>query len=289
MTGVPRRHIGAGRSRRVPISLPAPDRPLHGVARVFTSPQPIRAAETPPSMLELFTSTKVPPYNASLKARQSFRSMLTTWRLLTACVQSDNGPSQRTQPQHTNAQAAPGWRPARPARAAPLPRPQPRTPISHTPADMPPKQDFPPLLSDGLHQCTINDITLQCVDVFPLSTSRPQLLVGLRAVVQILSTAGIRGELWIDGSFVTQKLNPGDIDVVLYISGDQELTDIQWQHIASFTSVDFRTQVLDDYGCDFYFILERDILDTYWRKQYGRDRSGRPKGIMVLSINGGEA
>ena len=154
---------------------------------------------------------------------------------------------------------------------------------------MPLTQDFPPLLPDGLHPRTLDEVQTQCVDAFANSQSRPQLLAGLRTLVQILSTDGLRGDLWIDGSFVTRKLNPADVDVVLHVSDDPELTDAQWDRIESFASAEFRTRVREDYGCDFYFMLERDILDSYWRKQYGTDRNGRIKGIVVISINGGAA
>ena len=121
---------------------------------------------------------------------------------------------------------------------------------------MPPTQDFPPLLPDGLHPRTLDEVQALCVNAFPLSQSRPRLLTGLRALVQALSEDGFRADLWVDGSFVTGKLNPADIDVVLHISPADDLTEAQWARIASFISVNFRARVKDEYGCDFYFILE---------------------------------
>ncbi len=52
-------------------------------------------------------------------------------------------------------------------------------------------------------------------------------MTGVRSLVQDLSTDGIIGNLWINGSFVTDKLNPFDVDVVLYVSAETELTPDQ--------------------------------------------------------------
>ena len=52
-------------------------------------------------------------------------------------------------------------------------------------------------------------------------------MVGLRAMVGLLTADGIRGNLWIDGSFVTKKLEPDDVDVVLEISEPTEITPEQ--------------------------------------------------------------
>ena len=145
------------------------------------------------------------------------------------------------------------------------------------------------MLPDGLHQCTIEEIQAQCVDAFPHSNSRPQLFTGLRALVQVLSTDGIPADLWIDGSFVTMKLHPGDIDVLLYVSADTALTNTQEARLAWLIDPGHAAQIRHDYGCDFYFMGVRDILEPYWRRQYGTDRSGNSKGIVVLSISGGAA
>lgn len=148
---------------------------------------------------------------------------------------------------------------------------------------MPPKEDFPPLLPGGLYARTLADIQEQCVDAFVESRSRPQLFAGLRNLIQELSDAdGLQGDLWIDGSFVTQKLNPGDVDVVLYAA--DLTTDAQAHLVELLGRIGKR-----DYGCDFYFAQELDVLESYWRGQYGTDRSGNSKGIMVVSINGGVA
>lgn len=151
------------------------------------------------------------------------------------------------------------------------------------------KQDYPPILGDGLHSKTLEEIAVLCVDAFPLSASRTRLMVGLRAMVGLLTADGIRGNLWIDGSFVTKKLEPDDVDVVLEISEPTEITPEQKNRLKWFASrqpADV-AQKRADYWCDCYVTLSSS--HDYWLRQFGRDRIANPKGIIVLHINGGVA
>ncbi len=159
---------------------------------------------------------------------------------------------------------------------------------------MPRKQDYPPILADGLHQKTLGDIQVLCVDAFPRSVSRVRLVDGLSAMVDLLTTDGIRGNLWVDGSFVTQKVEPEDVDVVLEVPQAvfDNATSVQKERLCWFASRQRAdvTQKRLDYACDCYLFAnapgDSDTLD-YWMRQFGRDRSNNPKGIFVLKINGG--
>lgn len=43
---------------------------------------------------------------------------------------------------------------------------------------------------------------------------------GLENVVQVLEQAGLAGDLWVDGSFMTEAIDPADSDVALWVSAD---------------------------------------------------------------------
>jgi hypothetical protein len=58
-----------------------------------------------------------------------------------------------------------------------------------------------------------------CVDRFPLSSTRDAIMTGLEEVATRLDGVAISGELWVDGSFVTEKISPGDADIVLRMDG----------------------------------------------------------------------
>ena len=119
-------------------------------------------------------------------------------------------------------------------------------------------------------------------------------MAGLRAMVDRLVAVGIRGDLWIDGSFLTTKTDPDDVDIVLELS--QATTDnpskAQANILSWFASVDATDvrQKRSDYACDCYlFVAESGVgpKRQYWLSQFGRDRHGNSKGIAVLPINDG--
>lgn len=154
--------------------------------------------------------------------------------------------------------------------------------------EMPTKSDFPPLLPEGLHTKVLDDLQSLCVDAFPLSSSRPRLMNGLRTLVRNLDGIGVHADLWIDGSFVTAKLNPEDIDVVLCFGGQEELTVTQYQFLRRLLRAQSTAQANYarlHYGCDFYIAPE--ARPAYWLRWYGHDRKDNPKGIVIVRINGG--
>ena len=42
---------------------------------------------------------------------------------------------------------------------------------------------------------------------------------GLEIIVKRLVFAGVIGEIWVDGSFVTDKIDPSDVDILLLVDG----------------------------------------------------------------------
>jgi hypothetical protein len=74
---------------------------------------------------------------------------------------------------------------------------------SHTPM-------FPP----GLHDLSEAELHDQFVDGFPTSSTREGLSKGLSLYIQALKPIGVSFEIWIDGSFTTDKMDPADVDIV---------------------------------------------------------------------------
>lgn len=79
-----------------------------------------------------------------------------------------------------------------------------------------PKEDFPALLEPGIHQIDLAQLFTLGVDAFPDSPQRQQLYANLSTWIGSLSASGLSGRLWIDGSFLTRKPEPSDIDFVLW-------------------------------------------------------------------------
>ncbi|MFY7912326.1 MAG: DUF6932 family protein [Emticicia sp.] len=105
-------------------------------------------------------------------------------------------------------------------------------------------------------------------------------------------------EIWIDGSFVTKKVNPNDIDIVLIIDAH-----ILKQKGAEIENLFKSKEAKLSYKVDAYTIAEYDIDSpqyplfqiekAYWANWFGytrRNRQGKrfPKGFIKLTFNGYE-
>ena len=161
---------------------------------------------------------------------------------------------------------------------------------------MPPTPlDFPnliPLL--GFHTFTLENIEQVCVDPFPLSTSRLTIMQGLRTFVQRLHEDGVEGQLWIDGSFLTEKIDPKDVDVLLlydgvaYNAGSKVARDrVDWVIANQKHTLSCDSYVLMEYPKGHSLHTEGEWWYAYWHRQWGFSRDDDPKAIVVLELGGG--
>lgn len=114
---------------------------------------------------------------------------------------------------------------------------------------------------------------------------------GFDRVVTALRAANVIGDLWVDGSFVTKKINPADVDVVLLVAGDlfdngteDQKAAIRW----------ISSNVMTTHKCHSFVIPLRpdghpeywlsQYMYSYWIKQFGFSRSMNMKGIAVVSL-----
>ena len=117
---------------------------------------------------------------------------------------------------------------------------------------------------------------------------------GLKTFIQTLEAANVVGDLWLDGSFLTEKINPKDIDVVLKIDGALYNSGTPEQRQAVDWVIANQKLTLK---CDSYALFEYPPGDplhdegrwwyAYWLKQWGFSREDDPKGIVVLSLSAG--
>jgi hypothetical protein len=120
-------------------------------------------------------------------------------------------------------------------------------------------------------------------------------MAGLTAVVQRLVAVRVIGHLWVDGSLMTEKIDPEDADLLLRISSDflDRRTQEQWETLEWFADRDRKTT----HHCDSYrwveYPIDHDLYmqsewdRAYWIRQYGFSRRDVQKGIAVLELTGG--
>ena len=142
------------------------------------------------------------------------------------------------------------------------------------------------LLPGGFHDAaSLADIERLCVSPFPGSATRPVLLRGLGDFCRHLAGFGLPFEIWIDGSFLTVKENPNDVDVVIQIDlaaferlpvGRQDA----WAEIFLQNEATLARWRVDAY----MFFRGARSRAAYWEQWYGHTRMGEAKGILRMMV-----
>ena len=142
-----------------------------------------------------------------------------------------------------------------------------------------------PLLAPGFHEITPAQIAKFFLDPLPLSHRRPILVAGLLRYLNDLAATKVKCEVWIDGSFTTDKVEPNDVDLVVVWDRSWQ-TKLNVEDLARFDHLLDRPRAIRRYQCDVYSAESTDIgMMAYLRGLFGFMRDGRtPKGIGVISL-----
>ena len=138
----------------------------------------------------------------------------------------------------------------------------------------------------------MDEIFRICVHDFPMSQNRPILFQGLRLLIDRLNTNDIAGELWINGSFVTTKVEPDDVDLILRMQSDfVDAANTEQREILDWLNGNNPKSQLH---CDSYVHIEYpndhpqfwlgEYMYSYWMRQWGFGRNGEIKGIAVIPL-----
>lgn len=153
------------------------------------------------------------------------------------------------------------------------------------------KFDHMPLLAPGRHQLSFADIQTLCVSNFGHSRHRQALFLHLEEFVQRYLRLQLPCEIWIDGSFMTEKPDPSDVDVLVQLDADvaERLTAEQRLLIDETNDGVFLPHV-DSFVDTIYprgHLLREglDDGDRTWAEQFGLENSDRYlKGIAVIAL-----
>jgi hypothetical protein len=115
---------------------------------------------------------------------------------------------------------------------------------------------------------------------------------GLEQVVFQLNKSGLALEVWVDGSFSTEKLNPEDSDIAIRVNGAQydAATPAAKAPLVWASKMDLKPT----HKCDSYVFSEypagHPLWDygqwrrAYWLTKFGYDRAEQPKGLAVIKL-----
>ncbi|HPA46251.1 MAG TPA: hypothetical protein PLG59_10500 [bacterium] len=152
--------------------------------------------------------------------------------------------------------------------------------MSFSDAELSAKFDSNGNLSPGVHFVSLEDVER----TFAWNAHRRMLFAGLKEALTNLAKAGIR-RVWIDGSFVTRKENPKDID------GCWEMEPNLDESILDPVFVDTnppREAMKTKYGVDFLIsgtrLVDQEAAGGTVEEFFQVDRNGNRKGILFLEI-----
>ena len=147
------------------------------------------------------------------------------------------------------------------------------------------KPDFPMLLKPGIHKLSMAE--LHSLAVAPFASQRRDDLYQLFSNWQnAIRQAGVAGVLWIDGSYLTEKPEPGDIDCVLW--------QPQWRKQTPITPADQQAiiNLMDHGGVKAVYNLDLYVeqavnfdRQAYWSGVlgFGHDRT-KAKGFAEIAL-----
>ncbi len=161
------------------------------------------------------------------------------------------------------------------------------------------------LLPDGVHDCQETEFRPLLVDSFPDSTSRPIIATGFELLRANAVDCGVSGTQWLDGSYVTNRMDPDDIDLVTFIDV-AHLNALQNTPAEAFlvNALAAGPKTPARYRADSYVVAVApaghplhasfEKARDYWRKWFGHMRTilgpdgeplpARSKGILQMGL-----
>jgi hypothetical protein len=145
-------------------------------------------------------------------------------------------------------------------------------------------------LPNGVHETTPNEVEQRLVQVFPGSVTRADLFRGWRRRRGDVAAIAEFAMEWVDGSFVSLKQDPADVDVVTVTDGavlDALDVATRQRYLDLFASP-VRSKLA--MGCDSYLLVMRPaghpghasyvLQEAYWQKWWSHTRTGVEKGYL---------
>jgi hypothetical protein len=148
---------------------------------------------------------------------------------------------------------------------------------------------YQPLFSKGIHELNIEEVHERCVaSFFPHHDRREHLFVQLTDFLIYFKSLGFApDEVWIDGSFVTTKPDPGDIDILVTVN----MGEVQHlpKHIQDMLFSEFSSKMRERFECEVYVSASTDAeLIKYFRDLFSnlsRNNTYKKKGLIKLTMS----
>lgn len=140
-----------------------------------------------------------------------------------------------------------------------------------------PQFDSQGFLPQGFHDTSIHEIR----SVLGFTPYRNRLIDGLDRFVHIWNASGFVDYAVIDGSFVTSKPDPGDIDMLL-IPIDGAIESDGFGALSLSHSYDYAF-TRNEFGCETFVVFGEDEIED-GLKFFSGDRQGNVRGLLRLEF-----
>lgn len=159
-----------------------------------------------------------------------------------------------------------------------------------------PKEEFPPLLGAGFHSVTVERLRTLCVADFVGSATRAKIMDSLASAIERVQAGKFPAEMWIDGSFLTKKIDPSDVDLALIIPAHVQMAatpqiraTLEW--IESDETYDRELldgRVLTMHPASSPMFPKWEATRQYWELLFGTEHDDvTPKGVAFIRFRGG--
>jgi hypothetical protein len=143
-----------------------------------------------------------------------------------------------------------------------------------------------------VHPVSIIELEEEFVLPFTKSVTRGDILEGHNNyIIELFQILEQNFFQWLDGSFVTQKLDPNDIDVINFVHYS-ELTNEKAHSLRRFLTHIGNPK--EEFKVDGFLVPVYEPTDprfsitkakyNEWRLIFGNDRNGNPKGLLQLDL-----
>lgn len=144
------------------------------------------------------------------------------------------------------------------------------------------------VLPEGVHDCTIDEVE-KAFGQFRRTDRRPHLTEKLRRYIESVRQSGLAAAVLVDGSYVTAKDEPGDIDLVLVLRSD---FDLQAELRPTEYNIQSKRVVRRLYGFDVLVAREGSEACKEWVEFFSRVKlqdpeqqtSQRRKGLLRITL-----
>ena len=138
------------------------------------------------------------------------------------------------------------------------------------------------LLPQGIHNCSVSELRAR-FGIFQTSDRRPRLMQKLEAFLAEAKASRIVRAVIVNGSFVTSKEDPNDIDLIIVVAAEHDFrSDLKPTEY----NVLSKQRVRRRFGFDLLVAREGSIEYVRWTEFFEQVRlePDRRKGILELRL-----